>query len=107
MESVDEFYSENLAQEVGRGIREAASRGFWVASRTPYGHKRVHVQDGAKKCPRLEPDPDTAPVGERIFALAAAGKGITAIARTLNDDAIANPTGRPWSKNGVHILLTN
>ena len=28
IESVDEFYSENLAQEVTRGMREAASRGF-------------------------------------------------------------------------------
>ena len=107
IESVDEFYSENLAQEVGRGMREAASRGFWVASRTPYGYHKVHIQDGAKKRPRLEPDRDTAPVVERIFALATSGKGITEIARTLNDDSIANPTGRPWSKNGVHILLTN
>ena len=107
IESVDEFYSENLAQEVARGMREAASRGFWVASRTPYGYEKIHVQDGAKKRPRLEPDPDTAPVAERIFALAESGKGITEIARTLNDDGIANPTGRPWSKNGVHILLTN
>ncbi len=107
IESVDEFYSENLAQEVARGMREAASRGFWVASRTPYGYTKVYVQDGAKKRPRLEPDSDTAPVVERIFALAEAGKGITEIARTLNADAIANPTGRPWSKNGVHILLTN
>ena len=28
IESVDEFYSENLAQEVTRGMREAASRGL-------------------------------------------------------------------------------
>ena len=90
-----------------RGMREAASRGFWVASRTPYGYHKVHIQDGAKKRPRLEPDRDTAPVVERIFALATSGKGITEIARTLNDVSIANPTGRPWSKNGVHILLTN
>ena len=107
IESIDEFYSENLAQEVARGMREAATRGFWVASRTPYGYQKVHLQDGAKKRPKLEPDPDTAPVVERIFALATSGKGITEIARTLNDDSIANPTGRPWSKNGVHILLTN
>ena len=41
IESVDEFYSENLAQEVTRGMREAASRGFWIGSRTPYGYNRV------------------------------------------------------------------
>ena len=46
IESLDEFYSENLATEVRRGMREAASRGFWVGSRTPYGYNRVMVQDG-------------------------------------------------------------
>ena len=107
IESVDEFYSENLAQEVTRGMREAASRGFWVASRTPYGFARVMVQDGAKKRPTLEPDPATSPVVKRIFALAEAGRGITDITRTLNGEGIANPTGRLWSKNGVHIILRN
>ena len=29
------------------------------------------------------------------------------ITRTLNGEGIANPTGRPWSKNGVHIILRN
>ena len=35
IESVDEFYSENLAQEVTRGMREAASRGFWMTGVAP------------------------------------------------------------------------
>ncbi|MCY3690758.1 MAG: recombinase family protein, partial [Chloroflexi bacterium] len=107
IESVDEFYSENLAEEVRRGMREAASRGFWVASRVPYGYRKLMVQDGAKKRPTLELDPDTAPVVQRIFNLAEAGHGILDITRTLNDEGIANPTGRPWSKNGVHIILRN
>ena len=34
IETVDEFYSEDLATDVRRGMREAASRGFWVSSRT-------------------------------------------------------------------------
>ena len=107
IESVDEFYSENLAQEVLRGMREAASRGFWVASRVPYGYGKVMVQDGAKKRPTLEPDPDTSPVVKRIFNLAEVGRGILDITRTLNGEGIANPTGRLWSKNGVHIILRN
>ena len=35
IESVDEFYSENLAQDVTRGMWEAASRGFSSAPRPP------------------------------------------------------------------------
>ena len=107
IESVDEFYSENLAQEVVRGMREAASRGFWVASRVPYGFSKLMVQDGAKKRPSLEPDPATVPVVERIFGMAEAGRGILDITRTLNDEGIANPTGRLWSKNRIHIILRN
>ena len=65
------------------------------------------IQDGAKKRPALEPNPDTSPVVKRIFDMAEAGKGILDITRTLNGEGIANPTGRPWSKNGVHIILRN
>ena len=36
-------------------MREAASRGFWVASRVPYGYSKLMVQDGAKKRPHWNP----------------------------------------------------
>ena len=107
IESVDEFYSENLAQEVLRGMREAASRGFWIGSRKPYGYNRVMVQDGPKKRPTLVLDPDTSPVVERIFDMAQAGKGMLPIAETLNDEGVASPAGKLWSKNTVHFILKN
>ena len=107
IESVDEFYSENLAQEVLRGMREAASRGFWIGSRTPYGYNRLMVQDGPKKRPTLELDPDTSPVVERIFDMAQAGKGMLPIAESLNDEGLASPAGKLWSKNTVHFILKN
>ena len=86
---------------------EAASRGFWVGSRTPYGYKRVMVQDGTKKRPKLEPDKAAAPVIKRIFELADAGRGMLDISRVLNDEGIATATGKRWSKTGVHNVLTN
>ena len=107
IESVDEFYSENLAEEVRRGMREAASRGFWIASRTPFGYNRIMVQDGAKKRPKLEPDEETAYVVKRIFELADAGRGMLDIARVLNDEGISSATGKLWSNNAVHFILTN
>ena len=107
IESVDEFYSENLAQEVVRGMREAASRGFWVASRTPYGYNRIMVQDGAKQRPTLEPDPDAARIVKRIFDMAEARKGMLKITRVLNDEGIASPKGKLWGKTTVHGILIN
>ena len=107
IESVDEFYSENLAQEVTRGMREAASRGFWVGSRPPYGYNRVMVQDGSKKRPTLEPNPETSLIVKRIFDEAEAGTGMLYIAKALNRDGIPSPAGKLWSKNTVHFVLRN
>ena len=102
-----DWITDILAVEVRRGMREAASRGFWVGSRTPYGFKRVMVQDGPKERPMLEPDPDAARVVRRIFDLADSGAGMLQICKALNDEGIASPAGKLWSKNGVHFILRN
>ena len=107
IETIDEFYSENLAQDVTRGMREAASRGFWMSSEAPLGYKRVMVQDGPKKRPRLEPDPGSSHIVRRIFDLSEAGKSTLDIARILNDEGIASPRGKPWGKTSVHAILIN
>ena len=107
IESVDEFYSENLAQEVTRGMRESASRGFWVSSYAPFGYNRVMVQDGPKKRPTLEPDPDASRIVKRIFEMAETGKGMVNITSTLNDEGIASPRGKLWGKTSVHAILIN
>ena len=107
IESVDEFYSENLAQEVLRGMREAASRGFWVSPHIPYGYRRVHVQDGAKERPRLDLDPPADAVVRRIFRMACQGKSVLDIVRVLNDDGVPTMRGGRWGRNTVHGMLTN
>ncbi len=107
IESVDEFYSENLAQEVVRGMREAASRGFWITPSAPYGYRKVHVQDGAKKRPRLEIEPGTSVVVQRMFRMAESGKSILDITKEFNSEGIASPGGKRWSKTVVHKMLTN
>ncbi len=107
IESVDEFYSENLAQEVTRGMREAASRGFWVSSRLPYGYARVLVPDGAKQRPKLAVTEPAATVVRRLFTLADRGQSLLDITKTLNAEGIASPNGKRWLKSAVHRVLTN
>ena len=107
IESVDEFYSENLAQEVIRGMREAASSGFWISSRVPYGYNRVMVQDGAKKRPMLEVNDTEVVLVRRMFQMADSGKTLLDITKTLNREGISSPNGKSWRKTTIYKLLTN
>ena len=59
------------------------------------------------KRPTLEPDPDASRVIKRIFDMAEAGTGMLKIAQALNDEGIASPAGKLWSKNGIHFILRN
>ena len=106
IESVDEYYSENLGQEVVRGMREAASRGFFLGSKAPFGYTRVKVSDGVKERPTLEVDESTAPIVKEIFESSHRGNGLAEICKELNGRGITN-RGRRWKKNIVHYLLTN
>ena len=106
IESVDEFYSENLAQDVVRGMREAASRGFFLASNAPFGYRRVKVSDGVKERPTLEVDPATAPVVREIFEKSLRGSGLKEICKELNDRGITN-RGKRWYKGTLHYVLRN
>ena len=107
IESVDEFYSANLAEEVTRGMREAASRGFWVSTYAPYGYRKVRVQDGPKERPKLELDPPADTVVRRVFEMVLADKSVLDIVRTLNEEGIPTRNGGRWLKNTVHGMLTN
>ena len=106
IESVGEYYSENLAQEAVRGMREAASRGFFLASNAPFGYKRVKVSDGVKERPTLEVDPATAPVVKEIFEKSLRGSGLKEICKELNDQGVTN-RGKRWYKGTLHYVLRN
>ena len=107
IESLDEFYSENLSEEVTRGMRESASRGFYVASYNPYGYRRIKVNDGGKERPKLEPEPHEAQIVARIFKEALNCKGLKEILKGLNKEGIAGPRGKGWIKTTIHNILCN
>ena len=106
IESVDEFYSENLAQDVVRGMREAASRGFFMASVAPFGYRRIKVSDGVKERPVLEVDPTASPVVKEVFESSLRGNGLKEICKGLNERGVTN-RGNRWNKGSLHYMLTN
>ncbi|MCJ7515280.1 MAG: recombinase family protein [Dehalococcoidia bacterium] len=107
IESLDEFYSANLGEEVTRGMRESASRGFYIGNFTPYGYRKVKVNDGNKERPKLVPEPHQAQIVARMFDEVLEGKGLKEILKGLNREGIAGPRGNEWIKTTVHGILTN
>jgi site-specific DNA recombinase len=107
IESLDEFYSANLGEEIVRGLRESASRGFYLHSRPPYGYRKVKVKDGGKERPRLEIEPDQAKIVVSIFNSIIEGKGLKEIVKDLNHNGVPGPDKKGWGKTTLHKLLTN
>ena len=107
IESVDEFYSENLAQDVTRGMREAASRGFFLGSKAPFGYRRIKVNDGVKERPTLEVDPTTAPVVKEIFESSLRGSGLKEICKGPERPGHHQPWQALVQGNGLHYVLRN
>jgi site-specific DNA recombinase len=107
IESLDEFYSANLGQEIIRGMRESASRGFFLTARPPYGYRKIKAKDGSKERPKLEVDPHTSPIVTRIFQMLLRDSGLTEIAKSLNGEGIPAPKGKRWNKTTLHKIATN
>ena len=87
-------------------MREAASRGFWMNTYSPYGYRKVHVQDGAKKRPQLERDSPADAVVRRMFDMALRGQSTLDITKTLNHEGIQSPHGKRWLKTSIHRMLS-
>ena len=105
---------------------QAATEGRFLGGRPPYGYRLVEVgphpnpakaADG-RMLRQLSPDPETAPVVQRIFSEYLAGVGLFAIAEGLTRDAIPSPSaydrarnphrrGQGWAKSAVRAILLN
>ena len=107
IESLDEFYSANLGEEVTRGMRESAGRGFYMSANAPFGYRKVKVNDGGKERPTLVIEPNQAKTVVSIFTQALEGKGSMEIVKQLNKDGIRGPKGNGWMKTTVRKILTN
>ena len=110
IESIDEFYSASLGQDIRRGMRENAGRGFFNGSRPPYGFHKVPIQDGAKTRHKLEPDPGDSvavKVVRRMFSMAMQDIGTKEIAKALNSEGFRTLNGKRWGRTTVHKILNN
>ncbi len=105
-ELIDEFYSENLAQDTKRGMARKARQGFWVGGAIPYGY-RLHRDPGRPNETRLVPDDAEAAVVRRLFDEAGRGQGAATLTRALNREGVRTRKGHLWTSSIVAYLLRN
>ncbi len=94
MGAVSEYFRRSAKERSGEGQARAVARGATPWARVQLGYLRR--DDGT-----LEPDPNTAPVAQRVFEMRASGASITQIRATLKSHGI----GR--SHRGVQVMLAS
>lgn len=99
MESLAEYYSANLSENIKRGLYDSALERK-VLSTTLFGYQKT--SDG-----KYEPHPVTAPVVKQIFSDFANGKPYMQIVDELNSAGYLTGRNMPFSKNSLRYILRN
>lgn len=100
IEGMAAYYSEQLSQNVRRGMLTSASKAQFTGGKPPLGYT-------TDKNKNYVIDTATAPVVKFIFDLYAAGKSVTEIIRTLNEKGLRTVHGRPFGHNSLRTILKN
>ncbi len=99
MMNINQFYSENMAEDIRRGLKDNAEQ-CKVNGSLPYGYKRG--EDG-----KYVIDEPKAAIVREIFRRVASGDRYSEIIDSLNERGFTTKRGNPWGKNSFHRMLTN
>ncbi len=100
IEGMAAYYSEQLSQNVRRGMRASAQKAQCTGGAPLLGY----AVDADKK---YVIDPKYAPTVRLIFDLYANGKTMTEIITELNDRGLRTQRGNPFTKNSLHRMIKN
>ena len=98
----NEWYVRDSSRKVRAVLKAKAERGERLGTRAPYGYKK---DDHDSK--KLVVDKEAAAVVRRIFAMCAAGRGPSQIARKLREEQILCPTTYAYQKFGINHTSLN
>lgn len=99
LESMAEYYSANLSQNVKRGQRETALKGGFIGGTPPVGYKNVNKT--------VVIDEDKAPAIRYAFEQYAAGVAKKEIIAELNARGVRNAKGKPLTFTSFQHALKN
>lgn len=99
MMNVNQFYSENMAEDIKRGLMDNAEA-CKVNGTVPFGY--VRGDDGRYQIVEKE-----AAIVREVFQRSLAGTPFVEIQDDLNRRGIKTKQGKPWNKNSFNRMLKN
>ena len=99
MMSINEFYSDNMAEDIRRGLMDSASQGKVVGA-LPYGYKKG--EDG-----KVAIDEELGPIVQEIFSRVMNDETYADIARDLNARGYRTQHGKQFGKSSFRAILEN
>lgn len=99
LESMAEYYSANLSENVKRGQKESVLKGWYLGGHPPYGYR---VQDH-----KLVINEKEAPIAREIFRRYAAGEPISDIAADLNERGYRTRSGTEFRVSSFDSMIKN
>lgn len=84
---VNEWYLEDMSENIRSVLTNRRENGFHIGAFAPYGYQKDPALKG-----HLIIDQEAAAIVKEIFSMFAEGYGKSAIARTLNERGVPNPT---------------
>lgn len=100
MMNVNQFYSENMAEDIMRGLLDNAEKCMVNNGGLPLGYKKG--EDG-----RYAIEENGAAIVREIFERFYAGDTFVDIANDLNARGLKTSRGNRWNKGSFHRMLTN
>ncbi len=113
IESVNEYYSNELSVKVKRGMDLNADKCYYNGGIVPLGLKLevVEVMNGpfGKKIKkkRFVIDEEKAPIVQKIFNMYVNDHTMTDIIKYLNKQQIKTAQGKEFNKNSIRLIITN
>lgn len=100
--AVAKQYTNNLREEVHKGVMEKLRQGWYPGTRPPVGY--MHSGDKGHKTQII--DPSTAPLVKLAFELYDTGNySVKTLCAELKAHGLTNRVGKPLSKSYVHYML--
>ena len=107
IETVDEYHSAGMGEDIKRGMRNSVERGSYLARSAPTGYKIVHVRDSGKHRPKLTLDPPWDQLPRRVLQLGLRDYGPKAIRQALIEEGIRTKSGAIPNLTLIYRILKN